>query len=116
MSGAYERGYAAGLKAAADSIKGLGTTYISIPYAADQILSLPIQGEATNPGEQVVRDAHTEDGSKHCVEPARPGPSQECVSVPFSIAYHLESMSLEMGGKCHICSQFRSLLAAAKEE
>lgn len=35
-----------------------------------------------NPGEQVVRDAHTEDGSKHCVEPARPGPSQECVIVP----------------------------------
>ena len=43
------------------------------------ILSLPIPGEATNPGEQVVRDAHTEDGSKHCVEPARPGP---CVVVP----------------------------------
>lgn len=68
-----------------------------------------------NPGEQ-VSSVENPDSLSVGARPARPGPSQECVSVPFSIAYHLESMSLEMGGKCHICSQFRSLLAAAKEE
>ena len=87
----YSRGYAAALKAAAEvcekqehnprAIKDeywLGSR--DSAYACKQsILSLPIEGEATNPGEQVVRDAHTEDGSKHCVEPARPGP---CVVVP----------------------------------
>lgn len=103
---------------------------IRLARIGQRILSLPIVGEATDPGEQELpaaaakalpsasrvstsdRDA-TEGTSAQ--QPARPGPSQECVSVPFSIAYHLESMSLEMGGKCHICSQFRSLLATAKE-
>lgn len=48
--------------------------------------------------------------------PAPPGP--ETVPVPLNVALHLESMSLEMGGKCHICQQFRDLLAAgsAKEK
>jgi len=137
----YERGYAAALKAAAELCKVTADLLPPGPFtglcaetlqsAEQRILSLPIVGEATDPGEQELpaaaakalpsasrvstsdRDA-TEGTSAQ--QPARPGPSQECVSVPFSIAYHLESMSLEMGGKCHICSQFRSLLAAAKEE
>ena len=119
----YERGYAAGLKAAAELCKVTADLLPPGPFtglcaetlqsAEQRILSLPVVGEATNPGEQV---AENHKGAPDVRASARPGPSQECVSVPFSIAYHLESMSLEMGGKCHICSQFRSLLAAAKEE
>ena len=81
----YSRGYAAALKAAADVCRKTGDTFgkgdhQTGAYVCQQKISrLPILGEATNPGEQVVRDAHTEDGSKHCVEPARPGP---CVVVP----------------------------------
>lgn len=38
------------------------------------------------------------------------------VLVPRDVAIHLETMSLEVGGKCHICERFRKLLAAAEEE
>ncbi len=70
----YERGYAAGLKAAAevcrrgeqeqlDNLKiepsNLTMNGIRIGHArdAEEILSLPIQGEATNHGEQVPDSA-----------------------------------------------------------
>lgn len=63
----YERGYAAGLKAAAETCKTMAEVfataerYSGLSGAADAcgsaILSLPILGEATNPGEQVPDSA-----------------------------------------------------------
>lgn len=42
--------------------------------------------------------------------------SGDMVMVPRDVATHLETISLEVGGKCHICERFRKLLAAAEEE
>ena len=95
-------------------------------YCAERILSLPIPGEATNPGEQVVRDAHTEDGSKHCVEPARPGP---CVVVPVEPTEKMLAAVLEVVDEIppyfgltgnalneQLWKAIAAMLAAAKEE
>ena len=99
----YSRGYAAGLKAAAALVptddtrelccngydcecrKPEDAAFVAAEIEARRvkkaILSLPIVGEATNPGEQVPDSARI--GSEpHVTTPARPGPSQECVMVP----------------------------------
>lgn len=34
------------------------------------------------------------------------------VTVPIETAQHLYYMSLEIGGKCHVCGQFRKLVEA----
>ena len=80
----YERGYAAGLKAAAEVCRKL-PRYNSVEIQTlheeltQTILSLPIQGEATNPGEQVPDSARI--GKSSPTTPARSGP---CVMVPLS--------------------------------
>lgn len=99
----YERGYAAGLKAAAALVptddtrelccngydcecrKPEDAAFVSAEVEARRIkqaiLSLPIPGEATNPGEQVPDSARI-GGSHITSSPDSQGPSQECVMVP----------------------------------
>lgn len=143
----YERGYAAGLKAASEVCKSYAkgrnaiaadpnerrrirnsatTLALAAEYCANEILSLPIEGEATNPGEQVAYPVR--DGSKHLPEvsldltPARPGPSQECVMVPL-LAWEyaitrlrgLHGLRLEGEPKPIDNAHFFKLLAAREE-
>jgi hypothetical protein len=83
----YELGYAAGLKAAAETCKTMAEVfataerYSGLSGAADAcgsaILSLPILGEATNPGEQVPDSARNGSVRQPAhTTPARPGPDE----------------------------------------
>lgn len=147
----YERGYAAGLKAAAETCKTMAEVfataerYSGLSGAADAcgsaILSLPILGEATNPGEQELpaaaakalpsesrgpsdRDATEGTSAQY---PARPGPSQECVMVPRAMLEWLNGSAPhpttgmwferpDGAGPYWWRSEIRAMLAAAKEE
>ena len=144
----YERGYAAGLKAAAALVptddtrelccngydcecrKPEDAAFVAAEIEARRvkkaILSLPIQGEATNPGEQVPDSARI-GGSHITSSPDSQGPSQECVSVPlpdFDSLVNIASPSpcVAVDGYCVECGASLPLdescwkLAAAKEE
>lgn len=134
----YERGYAAGLKAAAEQCKSYakgGNAIAADPkersqirnsaaiqalaaeYCADNILSLPIHGEADQlaKGEDSRTEQSCENGAAH----PNPG-EQECVMVPVEPTRAMVDAACAAGDNGNLSGQYlrniwKAMLAAREE-